>query len=156
MPIFLVAVGLPQIHGGSEKAGYDVLTCWPSLNIHGEDRDEASKSTFLHQKNRSFTWQLMSILDALLSISFNDSSSLCCNLWQRATVGRLTFHRWNSSLPRLGTLILGRMFKHVQTLLATRIKMESDTVIWYIYIDMNPACYEVKCFVFCIAHVINS
>lgn len=51
MPIFLVAVGLPQIHGGSEKAGYDVLTCWPSLNIHGEDRDEASKSTLLHQKN---------------------------------------------------------------------------------------------------------
>lgn len=50
MPIFLVAVGLPQIHGGSEKAGYDVLTCWPSLNIHGEDRDEASNSTLLHQK----------------------------------------------------------------------------------------------------------
>ena len=88
----------------------------------------------LHHLNWSFTWQLMCILDALIAITFKDSSCHCWNLWQRATFSL------GGSLSTGGMQVcqdLARwylvMFKHVQTLLPTRIKVESDTAIWYRY-----------------------
>jgi len=49
LPLFVLSAFPLRFFGGdsvefglrSEKDGYDVLTCWPSLHIHGEDGDEA-------------------------------------------------------------------------------------------------------------------
>ena len=109
MPFFWVVVCSPQIHGGSEKTGYDVLTCWPSLHIHGEDRDEASKSTPF----APFKLKLHMTIDVYFGcIDCNNFQRFILPLLELVTkshlqFGRLTFHRWNASLPRFGTLILG-------------------------------------------------